>query len=188
MTGKTDDLFQETLYDKPEPEEDKKLNITKKPKIKNQAKSRKELEKLKEENAKLKDQLLRKMAEFDNYRKRTNKEVGEIISRASERLVTKLLPVIDDFERSLEHSGKNEVESVDKGFEMIYNKFYKTLEEAGLKILDSDGVEFNPELHEALMQIDDKKVPPMHVVQTLEKGYTLNNKVLRHAKVSVSKE
>jgi len=170
---------------KPEPIKKKSDKKTTK---KRTSKIREECEKLREENTQLKDQLLRKMAEFDNFRKRTTKDYTRIIQTASENVLTALLPVLDDLERSLEQpADENNNAAFRDGIEMIYNKLVKTLEEHGLKVMETDGKEFNPELHEALMQMDSEEVPSSHIIQTFEKGYSLNNKVIRHAKVGVSK-
>lgn len=151
-------------------------------------KLRKELDQFRAENIELKDRLLRKLAEFDNLRKRTNREFADVVSRANEGIVRNLLPVLDDLERSLNHQPDDQnIDSFTEGIELIYNKLYKTLEESGLKPIESEGKAFDPGIHEAMMNIENPDVPSGNVIEAFEKGYYLNNKVIRHSKVSVSK-
>lgn len=160
---------------------------------KKSSKLSKEIAKLKEENEKLKDQMLRKAAEFENFRNRTEREVGDIIRRASERLITNILPVMDDFERSFaieekkDKANKDQEKNFREGIQLIHGKLSKLLKDNGLKIIESDGKEFDPNKHEAMMQIDSDKVESNHIVQTFEKGFILGDKVIRHSKVTVSK-
>jgi molecular chaperone GrpE len=147
-----------------------------------------ELEAFRTENTTIKDQYLRKLAEFDNFRKRTERDILRICANANESLVTQFLPVLDDFERALKHTEtENQSESLRRGIELIYTKLYKILQDTGLKPMETDGKEFDPHLHDALMQMEKPDVPPHHIIETLEKGYYFNDKVIRHAKVSVSK-
>ena len=127
------------------------------------------------------------MAEFDNFRKRTIKEKSDLIKNAAEGVLKGMLPIIDDFERGLEASAKqDDAAEVRKGMELIYNKLVKYLEQNGVKAIDSTGKPFDSELHEAIAMVPvandaEKGV----VIDTLTKGYTLNDKVLRHSKVAV---
>jgi len=147
-----------------------------------------EIEKLRKENSEMKDQLLRKMAEFDNFRKRTEREYSELFARAGEDIVQKLLPVLDDLERSLSQpDDDNHKGAFRHGIELIYSKSLKTLQDAGLKPIETDGKEFDPNVHEAMLQVENPDVPSNHIVETFEKGYYFNGRVIRHAKVSVSK-
>lgn len=127
------------------------------------------------------------MAEFDNFRKRTVKEKGELIKNAAENVLKDLLPIVDDFERGLEASAKVEDASeVRKGMELIYQKFVKYLEQNGVKAIDSTGKPFDAELHEAIAMVPaTDEAQKGLVIDTPTKGYTLNDKVLRHAKVVV---
>ncbi len=172
-------------------DENKTSNVSKKQKKSEKTDIKKlqsEVERLQKENNDLKDQLLRKLAEFDNYTKRIEREYGELISQANGSMIHKLLPVIDDFERALNQQiDDNGKEDFRKGVELIFAKFFKILEDSGLKIMDSDGKEFNPEIHDAMIQLENKEVPSSHIIETFEKGYSLNEKIIRHAKVSVSK-
>ena len=127
------------------------------------------------------------MAEFDNYRKRVVKEKSEILRNGAEKVLAGLLPIVDDFERGLAATADaDDAAAVRSGMELIYNKLVKDLESNGIKAMDSTGKEFDPELHEAIASIpapsDDLKGK---VVDTTQKGYMINDKVLRHAKVAV---
>lgn len=137
--------------------------------------------------AELNDALLRKMAEFENYRKRTVKEKAELILNGGEKTVTKILPVIDDMERAIENGKKtNDVEALREGMDLIYKKFIKTLEGMGVKRIETEGQDFDTDYHEAIAMVpgmgDDKKGKVIDCVQT---GYTMNDKVIRFAKVAV---
>ncbi len=128
------------------------------------------------------------MADFDNYRKRTLKEKAEIVKNASERILKELLPIVDDFERGLEATKDDtDGQNVRQGFELIYNKLVKLLESNGVKPIESTGKDFDSDLHDAIARIpapsEDVKGK---VIDTTTKGYTLNDKVLRHAKVVVA--
>ncbi len=135
----------------------------------------------------LKDQLLRKAAEFDNYRKRAEAEYGAVIKNANEGLLLSLLPTLDDLLRSLK-SGKDQkdYDAFYRGVELIYNKFSRTLENEGLVPFESVGKPFDVHFHDALLQIPREDVPPHTVVEEVERGFMLNDRVLRHAKVVVS--
>lgn len=143
-------------------------------------------EKLKVE--KEKKEYLFLMAEFDNFRKRTVKEKSEIIRNAAENVLKNLLPIVDDFERGLDAvKNTDDAASVKEGMELIYNKLIKYLAQNGVKPIESTGADFDAELHEAIAMVpapaDDQKGK---VIDTPEKGYTINDKVLRHAKVVVA--
>ena len=143
------------------------------------------IEALKEENSKLKDQLLRTIAEFDNFRKRTNKEKAELILNGGKKTITDILPVLDDFERALEDKSNDPV-AIKEGMQMIFNKFVKTLEGMGVKKIETNEADFNTDYHEAIAMVpgvgEDKKGKVIDCVQT---GYTMNDQVIRHAKVAV---
>ena len=142
------------------------------------------LAKAEEEIAALKDKYLRAVAEFDNYKKRTLKEKTELLLNGSEKTVTAILPVLDDFERALA-AGNDDPKALKEGITLIYNKFVKTLETLGVKKMDTEGKDFDVDFHEAIAMVpgsDDKKGKVIDCVQT---GYLLNDKVIRHAKVAV---
>lgn len=127
-------------------------------------------------------------AEFDNYRKRTLKEKAEIIKNGGENVLKGLLPIVDDFERGLKAAeSDSDAKSVLEGMTLIYNKFVKYLESMGVKEMNSTGEPFNSDLHEAIAQVpaptEDMKGK---VLDTVQKGYMINDKVLRHAKVAVA--
>ncbi len=127
-------------------------------------------------------------AEFDNYRKRTLKEKAEIIKNGGENVLKGLLPIVDDFERGLKAAEMDtDAKSVLEGMTLIYNKLVKYLESMGVKEMNSTGEPFNSDLHEAIAQVpapaEDMKGK---VLDTVQKGYMLNDKVLRHAKVAVA--
>ncbi len=127
------------------------------------------------------------MAEFDNFRKRTVKEKSEIIKNASETVLKGLLPIVDDFERGLAAIKESEdADAVKEGMTLIYNKLVKFLEQNQVKAIDSNGQTFDPELHEAIamVPVEDESLKGK-VIDTPTKGYTINDKVLRYAKVAV---
>ena len=139
------------------------------------------------EAADLKDRLLRQMAEFDNYRKRTMKEKAEIILNGSAGVVTDILPVIDDLERAIANSAKSEdYGALKEGVELIYNKLMHILEQKGLQKISPKNEPFDTDFHEAIAMIpaptEDLKGK---VLDCAIDGYKLNDKVLRHAKVAV---
>lgn len=137
----------------------------------------------------LKDQLLRKTAEMENLRRRTQKEKEELVKYANEKLMMNLLDIPDDLSNALE-AAKNELsskESVVEGIEMIYNKSSRLFKNAGLEKMENlEGQEFNVEFHEALMQQPSDEIEEGHIVAVVQPGYTLNGKVIRHAKVVTS--
>lgn len=145
------------------------------------------LEKAQEEIEQLKTQILYKTAEFDNYRKRTLKEKAELILNGGEKAVSAILPIIDDMERAIENGAKTEdIAVVREGMELIYHKMMKALEGLGVKEIETQDADFNTDVHEAVAMVpgmgDDKKGK---VIDCLQKGYQLNDKVIRHAKVAV---
>ena len=142
---------------------------------------------LKQQLADATDRNLRLMAEFDNYRRRTAKEQLELIETANGKLLEKLSEVQDNFERAFASENKaQDLEAFEKGMQMIYNQFAKILTDAGLEQIDPTGAEFDPNMHEALMQQPSETVPEGHVVTVFQKGYKLKNKILKTAKVIVS--
>jgi molecular chaperone GrpE len=137
----------------------------------------------------LRDQLLRKAAEFENYKRRTESEISNFLKYANEETISELLPVLDDFERVMSSWNKeHDAETFKKGVELIYEKLKKILEKKGLKEIESTGKPFDVNLHDALMQVENSELKPNTVTETVEKGYYLKDKVLRHAKVLVSKK
>ena len=132
-----------------------------------------------------KDKYIRLVAEFENYKKRTLKEKSELILNGSEKTVAAILPILDDFERATADKTEDP-QAIKEGFELIYKKFLKALETLGVNKIETDNADFNVDYHEAIAMVpgmgDDKKGKVIDCVQT---GYTLNDKVIRHAKVAV---
>ncbi len=127
------------------------------------------------------------MAEFDNFRKRNLKERSELIKNAGESVLKGLLPIVDDFERGIDAArNSDDSEAIREGMELIYNKLVKYLEKNGVKAIESTGSDFDPELHEAIAMVPvEEESMKGKVIDTPTKGYTINDKVLRHAKVVV---
>ena len=141
------------------------------------------------EVSELKDKLLRKAAEFENYKRRTENDQLSLLTYAAESFIQKLLPVIDDFERSLEHiNDAQDIDAIKNGLKLIYDKFMKALDEQGVQKIDAVGKLFDVDYHEALMQRPDDSVEPHTVLDEMEKGYIYKDKVLRHSKVIVSED
>ena len=150
-------------------------------------KLQKELDEANEKVATLEDKYLRQVAEFDNYRKRTIKEKAELIKNGGERAIESILPVLDDFERALSNMAKDEnAAEIMTGVELIYNKFVGILKQNGLQKIETEGAEFNTDFHEAIAIIPtpDENLKGK-VLDCVQAGYTLNDKVIRHAKVAV---
>ncbi len=135
----------------------------------------------------LRDQLLRKAAEFENYKRRVDSDLANIIKNANESLITALLPILNDFSRSLaQGKSQKDYEGFYRGVELIAGKLLRVLELQGLTPFDSLGKPFDVDYHDALLQVPRSDVPPHTVIEEVERGYKLNDKVLRHAKVIVS--
>ena len=144
-----------------------------------------QLEAAKKEVEQYKDKYLRAVAEFDNYRKRTLKEKAELLLNGIEKAVCAFLPILDDFERAIADKTED-VNAIKEGVQIIFNKFNKTLESLGVRKIETEGKDFDVDFHEAVAMVpgmgDDKKGKVIDCVQT---GYQLNDKVIRHAKVAV---
>ena len=150
-------------------------------------KEKEEMARLEAEIAELKDKYLRQAAEFDNYRKRTLKEKTELILNGGEKIITSLLPVLDDMERAQQNIEKSDdVEALKEGTNLVFKKLMTVLESAGLQKIDTDGKDFDTDVHEAIAMIpattDDQKGK---VIDCVQAGYKLNEKVIRHAKVAI---
>ncbi len=148
----------------------------------------KQLADLQAEVASYKDKYLRQVAEFDNYRKRVMKEKAELIKNGGEKIISAILPIIDDFERADQNMDKMEdVEAVKKGVQLIIDKFFTTLKHEGLEKIEAVGQPFDVDFHEAIAMVpattDEEKGK---VVDCVQAGYKLNDKVIRHAKVAVA--
>ncbi len=146
-----------------------------------------ELEARKAEHDAIHDKYIRLHAEFDNFRKRTAKERMELLMSAGSETIRSILPVLDDMERAITHNAEvNDIDAVKQGFELIHQKFSNILLAHGVKVMHAKGQPFDPELHDAITQIPAPE-PKMKgtVLEVVETGYLLNDKVLRHAKVVV---
>lgn len=144
-----------------------------------------ETERLQKELGEMKDKYLRIFAEFDNYRKRTIKERQEIIKLAAKDSLGAMLPAVDDFSRAIRLASDSE-EKIPEGVILIYNKLFKALEQQGIKEMETTGQDFDPELHEALTKIPaPSEELKGKIIDTIEKGYYLNDKIIRYAKVVI---
>lgn len=144
---------------------------------------------MKEQLSQVQDKYIRLAAEFDNYRKRTNKEKIDLINSASERVILSVLEVLDDIDRASDQmKSTDDIESLRTGAQLIFDKLRKSLQGHGLKEMESTGEEFNLDLHEAITEIPaPKKKQVGKVMDTIQKGYYINDKIIRHAKVVVGK-
>ncbi|MDO8603631.1 MAG: nucleotide exchange factor GrpE [Candidatus Omnitrophota bacterium] len=134
------------------------------------------------------DRLLRLQADFDNYKKRLEKEKIDFIKFANEEIIAEILKIIDDFERAVDSGRiKRDFDTLYKGIEMIHKDFREFLKQKGLKEIEAKGKLFNPNEHEAMMQEETDKHPEDHVVEEFQKGYTLNGRVIRPSRVKVAK-
>ena len=173
----------------PEPQEAQKKSTKKAEKKSANSKMKKELEEKEQELQELKDKYLRLYAEFDNFKKRTVKEKLDLMKTASQDIMEHLLPVLDDFDRAKKSADdENSPEVFSDGVVLVYEKLYSLLKSKGLEPMQSDGETFDPELHEAITEIP---VPTEEmkgkIVDTVEKGYRLKDKIIRYAKVVVGK-
>jgi len=135
------------------------------------------------------DKLLRKAAEFENYKRRTENDQFNLINYAAESFIIKLLPIVDDFERSMEHIDDiDNNKAVKEGIKLVYEKLLRLLNEHGVKKMQTKGEPFSVDYHDALMQRKDDSVPPHTVLEEVEAGYLYRDKVIRHAKVIVSED
>ena len=181
---------EETLNEDPVAETDKEAESAEEKNeevVEEEAEEKTPLEKAQEEIEELKDKWLRSVAEFENYRKRTLKERAELILNGGEKVIIAILPVLDDMERAIENGEKTDDPAVlREGMELIHQKFMKTLEGQGVSKIETEDADFDTDVHEAVAMVpgmgDDKKGK---VIDCLQKGYKLNDKVIRHAKVAV---
>jgi molecular chaperone GrpE len=147
------------------------------------------LKKLEGEVAEMKEKYLRLFAEFDNYKKRTIREKVDMMKTAAQDTLSALLPVLDDFDRAKKNAeDESSQEPFSEGVLLVYNKLYSTLKQKGLEPMETDGEAFNPDFHEAITEIPaPTEELKGKVVDTVEKGYQLNDRIIRHAKVVVGK-
>ena len=135
----------------------------------------------------LQDRLKRQMAEFDNFRKRTEKEKAAMYEIGAKDIIEKILPVLDNFERGLAAVPEDEKgSSFAEGIEKIYKQFVKTLEDAGVESIEAVGKQFDPNLHNAVMHVEDEKYGENEIAMELQKGYKYRGSVVRHSMVQVA--
>jgi molecular chaperone GrpE len=148
-----------------------------------------ELEESKQEAADNYDKFLRASAELENYKKRSVKELADAINYGNEKIIKDILPIIDSLERALDHAVANseDFDAFVEGLELIYEKLLKTLEKHGVEKIDAIGTDFDPNFHEAMLQVESEDYEDNKVVEEFEKGYLLNGRLLRPAKTAVSK-
>lgn len=185
----TEDLIEniEIEFNEEDSVDSKETNNHKK---KNQQKTKSRKQKadlLKKELEASKDDYLRLRAEFQNLRKRFAREKEEIVLHANEKLIESILPILDDFERSLSTSEKDSLENFRNGVELIHTNFVATLEKEGVKPINAVGEEFDPNIHDALMIAEKEGVASGTIIEEVNKGYYYKDKVLRHSKVIVAK-
>lgn len=148
------------------------------------AKLKEELNAQKEKAEEYFDSLKRNMAEFDNFKKRITKEKAGMYTAVVSDIFSDLLPILDNFDQAMQN--KCEDQKFKDGMEMIKNQFFETLSKLGLQEIEALGLEFNPELHEAVMHIEDENFKEKEVVEVLRKGYKIQDKVIRHSMVKVA--
>jgi len=161
--------------------EEKEEKESKKPFKKKEKKKDKRDEKIEELN----DKVMRQMAEFENFRRRTDQEKAQMFGNGQKAIVEKILPVVDNFERGLATVEEGADPFAD-GMLMIYKQLLTTLEEIGVKPIEAVGQEFNPDFHNAVMHVDDEEVGENIVVEEFQKGYMMNDSVVRHSMVKVA--
>ena len=150
-------------------------------------KYKKELAKKEEELNALKDRYMRTLAEYENYRKRTEKEKADIYTYAVKDVMAKMLPILDNLERGLAViPEESKADPVAEGMDKICKQFQKTLQDIGVKPIEAEGKEFDPNLHNAVMHVEDEEAGENIVVQELQKGYTYHDSVVRHSMVKVA--
>lgn len=134
----------------------------------------------------LNDKALRQIAEFDNYRKRTEKEKQAMFETGAKSVLEKILPIVDNFERGLQNVPEDTEDAFTQGMQMIYKQLMSEMEKLDVKPIEAVGKEFNPDLHNAVMHIEDETVGENVIVQELQKGYTYRDQVIRHSMVQVA--
>jgi len=154
--------------------------------LKNFKKKDKKLEALETQKKELEDRVMRQMAEFENYRKRTEKEKAQMFEMGAKSVIEKMLPVVDNFERGLASIAEDQRGPVYEGMNMIYKQLMDEMDKLGVKPIEALGQEFNPDLHNAVMQVESEEFGEGIVAQELQKGYTYRDAVVRHSMVAVA--
>lgn len=174
-----DEVNEEASEENEETKEDKKAS-------KKKAKSDKKNDAMKEKIDELEDRVKRQMAEFENFRKRTDKEKQAMFETGAKSVIEKILPVVDNFERGIASMPEEEKgTSFAEGMNMVYKQLMTELDNMGVKPIEAVGTEFNPDLHNAVMQVESEEFESGIVAQELQKGYTYRDSVVRHSMVSV---
>lgn len=141
-----------------------------------------------EENKRIRDQLLRTLADFDNFRKRSRREVGDATERGREEILKELLPVFDNLERAADHAkGATEMSALTDGIDLVIKQFVDTLAKIGVEKLESRGQSFDPSVHEAIQQLETADMPPGTVVHQVQAGYKMGGRLVRPCMVVVAK-
>src|SRR5699024_77316 len=184
----TNEEIDETIIDENQDvtEEDHEANAEKSKEI-NIEEILQENEQLKQETTQLKDRMLRIQAEYDNFKRRTNEERHEERKYQSDKLEISLLSVLDNFERALQVEITEENKGLMDGMQMIYNQFAEALQSEEITAINAVNEQFDPNIHQAVMQVEDESVESNIVVEELQKGYMLKDKVIRPAMVKVNK-
>ncbi len=157
-------------------------------KVKHTTRRKEEKRDWEKEYQELYDKFVRLHAEFENFKKRMIKDKEEAIRFANQALIQEILPFVDNLERSLEHADEaKNIHALREGIEMTIQQFFKVLEKSGLEPIQAKGQPFDPNVHEAIMQVETDEMAPNMVVEELQKGYKLHGRVIRPATVTVSK-
>ncbi|HLQ74030.1 MAG TPA: nucleotide exchange factor GrpE [Bacillota bacterium] len=149
--------------------------------------SQEEFQALKEEKDELYERMLRVQAEYDNYKRRTQKERTSDLKYKSQDLATELLPALDNFERALQVEETEETKGIIEGITMVYNQLIEALKSQGVDVIETENEPFDPNLHHAVMQDENENIESNIVVEELQKGYILKDRVIRPAMVKVNK-
>lgn len=179
----TEDVSQETDSEEPEELEEgsESEDSQEKGKLFKKKKDKKD-EKIEELN----DKVMRQMAEFENFRKRTEKEKTQMFEVGAKSIIEKILPVVDNFERGLAGVDENTEDPFAQGMQMVYKQLMTSLEEAGVTPIEAVGQEFNPDFHNAVMHVEDDNFGENEVVEELQRGYQYRDTVVRHSMVKVA--
>ena len=184
--NKNQEVVEETVEETVEPEAQKE-EVVEEPTKEKTKKSKKKKDERDEKIEELSDKLLRQMAEFDNFRKRTEKEKSAMYETGAKDIIEKLLPVVDNFERGFMTVAEEDKEDAFvTGMEMVYKQLMTMLETVGVKLIEAVGKEFNPDLHNAVMHVEDETVGDNIIVEEFQKGYTYRDSVVRYSMVKVA--
>lgn len=184
-----EDHFDEVIEEENETIEDtnQEENETEESQEADSEENQSELNQLKDENADLNDRLLRLQADFDNYKRRMKKEKETDLKYKSQELATEIIPALDNFERALQTGADQEnVASFIEGVEMVYQQLQQALEKVGVTEIEAEGKEFDPTVHQAVMQVQEDGFESNQVIEVLQKGYQLKDRVIRPAMVKVN--